>query len=148
MKKKILGLLICLLVGVWVFFATRFFTLNKLYDLFSIDLFVYLPFIFSPFLIVMSVHQYYICENKKVCDTTKSTRIGFLSITILITLGLYIVEEFFGLSHYYSLFNDEYIYKIFLIYNPFVIFYFLYQTLQYFFFHKGILVEIEEEILD
>lgn len=147
LKQKLLGLILYLIAAIWTYLSTNFYSSNKLDSLLSGDLLVYLPFFLSTLLIFISSYEYLMCKNRKKCEDTNSLKIGFFAGSITFASILFIIEGIFRLSRFYILFESEYIIESFILFNPLLIFYFFYQVILYLFFDKGIIEEIEEEIL-
>lgn len=115
-----------LAVYFWIFISTLFYKNTDLIE----HIPVYFPFFFIVAMILVSSHQYIICKVKHKCEKTNSIRIGCITLSVLLTVGLLLIATSLHLKSAYILFQNPYLIKSFILFNPVIMFYVLYQRIK------------------
>ena len=120
--SKIKYFLYILIIFVLVFFGTRFYNGIGLLD----DYAVYFPFILLSSIVFISIREYICCEIKHKCEKTHSQKLGFVSLSIVLSLMFFSFVGSLNILNKYIMLSSENIIQGLFIYNPIILFYLMY----------------------
>jgi hypothetical protein len=120
--SKIKYFLYIFVIFVLVFFGTRFYKSVGFFD----DYAIYFPFVLLSSIVFISVREYICCNIKHKCEKTHSQKLGFVSLSIIVSLMLFSFVGSLNILNKYIMLSSENIVQGLFFYNPIILFYLMY----------------------